>query len=384
MTRSTALKIAAASGADPATPEHKRFRTLLDKIEQARLRLQHWQEQLPLFAQQYKARVEPEEQRLLAMRRAWVFELENLLLGQRWNKAEAKTLSRLLVDTCSALLAAREQVDEELKALYNRHADVDFDTEEQQQLNAMKTMLERMGDLDLGDDPAASADDLMQRAHEQMAQREAQDREQHGAHERLRAQHQGHGRRASKAQTAAQKRAEEDARQASQTVREVYRKLAAALHPDRTEIGATVEQRAERTALMQRANGAYEAGDLLALLTLQLQIEQVNVAQAAPLAASQVRHFNKVLGEQLREIEQEIDGRQAAFGASYGIVLDRRLDPAQLGRLLKDELRALETDAVLLSNQRKLLMGEPVQARRYLKRLRLEHRLDDEAGDLFF
>ena len=383
MTRPPALNIAVAAGA-AVSPEHKRFRTLLEKIEKARLRLQQWQEQLPLFAQQYKARVEPEEQRLLAQRRDWAFELETLLLGQRWNKAETKTMSRLLLDTCTDLFAASEQIDDELKALYNRHAEVDFETEEQEQLKAMKAMLERVGDLDLGDDAAGSADELMQRAQEQMAQRQAQEREQRSAHEKQRPPHQGPGRRPSKAQTAAQKRAEEDARQASQTVREVYRKLAAALHPDRIDIDASVEHRAERTALMQRANGAYEAGDLLALLTLQLQIEQVNEAQAAQMAASQVRHFNKVLGEQLREIEQEIDGRQAAFGASYGMLLEGRLDPAHLGRLLKDELRSVEAAAVQLANQRRLLVGEPVQARRYLKRLRQEHQLDDDIGDMFF
>jgi curved DNA-binding protein CbpA len=383
MTRSTALNIANAAGA-PVSPEHKRFRTLLDKIDKARLRLQQWQEQLPLFAEQYKARVEPEEQRLLAQRRAWAFELETLLLGQRWNKSETKTLSRLMLDTCTDLFAASKSVDDELKALYNRHAEVDFDTEEQEELNAMKFMLERMGDLDLGDDPAASTEELLQRAHEQMAQREAAEREQHAAREQQRAQHQRPGRRPSGKQAAAQKRAEEDARQASQTVREVYRKLAAALHPDRTDVNAPAEQRAERTALMQRANGAYEAGDLLALLTLQLQIEQVNVAQAAQLATSQVRHFNKVLGEQLREIEQEIDGRQSAFEASYGILLEQRLDPAQLGRLLKDEMRSVEAAAVQLANQRRLLAGEPVQAKRYLKRLRQEQQMDNEFGDLFF
>jgi len=387
MTRSTALNIAAAAAGANVSPEHKRFRTLLDKIDKARLCLQQWQEQLPLFAQQYKARVEPEEQRLLALRRAWAFELETLLLGPRWNKGETRTLSRLLLDTCTSLFSAGEQVDEALKALYNRHAEVDFESEEQEQLNMMKAMLERLSGLDLGDETAGSAEELMQRAQKQLAQRQAQEREQnetHSTHEAQRAQHQGPGRRPSKAQTAAQKRAEEDARQASQTVREVYRKLAAALHPDRTDVDASAEQRAERTALMQRANGAYEAGDLLALLTLQLQIEQVNVAQAAQLAAAQVRHFNKVLAEQLREIEQEINGRQTAFAASYGFLLEQRLDPAQLGRLLKDELRSVQAAAVQLANQRRLLMGEPVQAKRYLKRLRQEQEADEEFGDFLF
>lgn len=349
MTRSTALDKTANAVAHNASPEHKRFRTLLEKIDKARLRLQQWQEQLPLFAQAHKERVEPEQQRVLALRKVWALELEALLLGGRWSKGEQKVLSRLLLDTCGALLEAGDEPDPELKALYNRHAEVDFDSEAQDRLDVMKDMLERMSDLDLGDEPAASADDLLQRAQEQMAQRVAQAREQPGGNEDPQPHqgpHQGYprgpGRRPSKAQAAAQKRAEEDARQATQTVREVYRKLAAALHPDRTAATASPGERAERTALMQRANAAYEAGDLLALLTLQLQIEQVNELQAREMAASQVRHFNKVLAEQLREIEREVDGRQHAFEASYGLMSEQRIDPLQLGRLLKENCARLK------------------------------------------
>lgn len=400
MTRSTALDKTANAVAHNASPEHKRFHALLAKIDKARLQLQQWQEQLPLFAQAHKERVEPEQLRVLALRKAWALELETLLLGKRWSKGEQKVLSRLLLDICGALLEAGEEPDPELKALYNRHADVDFDSEAQDRLDVMKDMLERMSDLDLGDEPAASADDLLHRAQEQLAKRVAQEREgregRAGREERVgnenpepqQGPRQGHprgpGRRPSKAQAAAQKRAEEDARQAMQTVREVYRKLAAALHPDRTAATASPGEHAERTALMQRANAAYEASDLLALLTLQLQIEQVNELQARELAASQVRHFNKVLAEQLREIEREVDARQHAFEASYGLTSEQRIDPLQLGRLLKEELRDVQSAAHFLAHERRMLSGEPVQAKRYIKQLRAEQRLDDEMGDLFF
>ncbi len=71
----TQLDIAAAA-ARPASPEHKRFQTLLGKIDKARQRLQAWQEQLPLFAQAHAARVAPLEAELRATQRAWAFELE--------------------------------------------------------------------------------------------------------------------------------------------------------------------------------------------------------------------------------------------------------------------------------------------------------------------
>ena len=380
MKRNTSLDIAsaasAAAGGKALSPEHKRFQTLLGKIDKARERLQTWQQQLPLFAQMHEAQAAPVLARLKAERRDWALGLEQLLLQRRWSKAEAKTLTRLLCDMSGRLVAEAEDTDQpdaEMLALYNRWSDQEFGVEAQQHLESVKAMLEDMGGVDLGDEPAESAEELMQRARAKMAEQQAQ-----------RSQQSGDGQRPRKNKTAAQKRAEEDEARISQTVREVYRKLAAALHPDRVAPGATLEQRQRSTDLMQRANSAYEAGDLLALLTLQLQIEQVDIEHAAGIAAAQVKHFNKVLAEQLRELEAEIDGRQHAFCASYGLMTPQRIDPAQLGLLMKDQLRELQVTLLQLKQQRKLLEGEPVMAKRFIKQLRVEQRFDDELDDLLF
>ena len=377
MKRNTSLDIAsaasAAAGGKALSPEHKRFQTLLGKIDKARERLQTWQQQLPLFAQMHEAQAAPVLARLKAERRDWALGLEQLLLQRRWSKAEAKTLTRLLCDMSGQLVAEAEdagQPDTEMLALYNRWSDQEFGVEAQQHLESVKAMLEDMGGVDLGDEPAESAEELMQRARAKMAEQ--------------RAQHSGGEQRPRKNKTAAQKRAEEDEARISQTVREVFRKLAAALHPDRVAPGATLEERQRSTDLMQRANSAYEAGDLLALLTLQLQIEQVDIAHAAGIAAAQVKHFNKVLAEQLRELEAEIDGRQYAFCASYGLMTQQRIDPAQLGLLMKDQLRELQVTLLQLKQQRKLLEGEPVMAKRFIKQLRVEQQFDDEMDGLFF
>ena len=373
----TSLDIAAASPRQ-TSPEHKRFQTLLTKIDKARQRLQTWQEQLPLFAQMHEQRVAPVLTELTAARRAWAFELETLQLRKGWSKTDAQTLSQMICDLCGALLDISDEPDEELKALYNRCAEVDFDTEGQQHLDAMKGMLESMAGVDLGDGPVESVDDLMHRARAQMEQMEQMQGRRHAAHE-------ASARPPRKTRTAAQKRAEDDAARISQTVRDVYRKLASALHPDRADPGATPEQRQQRTDRMAAANSAYEAGDLLALLTLQLQIEQVDIAHAAGVAATQVKHFNKVLAEQLRELEAEIDGRQHAFCASYGLMTEQRLDPAKLGLLLKDELQSLEIAKLRLGHERRVLLGDAAQAKRWLKQMRAEQRMLDRMDeDVFF
>ena len=373
MKRNTSLEIAtaAAAGGKATSPEHKRFQTLLGKIDKARSRLQTWQEQLPLFAQTHEVQAAPMLARLAAARRAWAFELEQLLLNRRWSKADTQALTRMLCNLSGSLIESVDPPDAEMKALYDRWADISFDEEEEEHLELMKAVLEQVGGVDLGDDPLASEEELMQRAHARMAEQHEQDQQRQSAQRPPR-------------KTAAQKRAEEDEARISQTVREVFRKLAAALHPDRVAAEASVEERQRSTELMQRANSAYAAGDLLALLTLQLQIEQVDIAHAANIAAVQVKHFNKVLAEQLRELEAEIDGRQYAFCASYGLMTQQRIDPALLGLLMKDQLRDLNTTLLRLEQERKLLSGDPVQAKRFLKHLRAEQQFEDRMDDLPF
>ncbi len=367
------------------TPEHKRFHALMGKIAQAKTRLARWHAELPQFSRLYEAGARPLLRELLEQRRNWAFELEALMAAQHWNKADAETLSELICSLCEGLLGTSEgEPDPELKALFNRHSDIDYDAQEQAELNTLKGMLEEMGDLDLGDGPPKSAEELMARAREQMAQKQrAQQQGGRGPEPADDAAPGSEGdpfaepppRRKNKRASAAEKKAEQDAQRISQTVREVYRKLASALHPDRAEAGISTAALAERTALMQRANSAYKANDLLSLLELQLAIEQVNVTQAANMAAAQVRHFNKVLAEQLRELEQEIDGLQHSLCRSYGLDIEKRLDPAKLDAIYKQEMRELQMAKSRIEHDRRLFRHDPASAKRFLKQWRAEQRM---------
>lgn len=359
MPSATQLEIAAASGHGDS-PEHKRFKALLGKIEKARERLQAWQQQLPVYARAHDEQLKPLLERLRASRRAWAFELEAVLAAQRWSKIESASIDQMICQLAGALLDTEEAPDPELKDLYNRHAELDFDIEAQQHLDSMKRTLEEMAGVDLGDEPVASVEDLMRRAHEQGAGQPQPDEPPSP--------------RKPTRKTAAQRRAEADELRISQTVREVYRKLASALHPDRAAADLPAAEHAARTALMQRANRAYEAGDLLSLLALQLEIEQVDIHHAAGIAAEQVRHFNKVLAGQLRELESEIDGRQQAFCASYGLLIEQRLDPLKLGLLIKEQVRDIGFAQARIDHDRRTLRGDESLARRFLKLWRQEQR----------
>lgn len=372
----TALDIAqvALEGA-AQSPEHKRFRSLLARIELARQRLQAWREELPRFAQLHAQHVQPIERRVDAARRAWAFELEQLLLRERFSRAEQATLARMITSICASFLTAEgADSDPELKALHDRHADQGFDELQARALQALRERIEAATHLDLGEGPVESLAELMARAREQQRAQADQAAQPPAPPAQPRR----------RKQAAAERREQAEAAQATQSVREVYRKLAAVLHPDRIAADVPAAERVARTAQMAQANAAYAAGDLLALLTLQLQVEQIDVARAGQLAATQVRHFNRVLNEQLREIEMDIAEREHAFSSTYGVELRQRPDPTKLAPHLKDAAARLISLELELRDQRRALLGEPRSAKRWLKQMEAEFRLIDRYDELGF
>jgi hypothetical protein len=391
MNRRNALDIAKATGGEAAaSPEHRRFKTLMARIDKARERLQAWHDELPRLAEVHDERVAPLERRLHEARRAWALEIEQVLLAGRWSKAERETLARMVVEITGALLESDAGADDaEMKSLHDRHAEIGFDDAAAQDLAEMRHMVQAATGVDLGDEPIDSVDEMFARAHAKMRERAQQQAGTSGeadgpdASPWPQARRPHKGRQGRPGPSAAERRAAADTERATQSVREVYRKLASALHPDRTPAAAGTEQRQQRTAQMARANAAYEAGDLLALLALQLEIEQIDVARAASVAAEQVRHINRLLGEQLQEIERDIAEREAAFCVTYGVVPDRRPDPQRLGEWLRSEVRELQAAEAQLELERRVLRRAPAEVKRYLKAERERQRAADRFEGLF-
>ncbi len=363
MSRTDALQISAAHAGPALTPSQKRFNTLIRQIDQVRLMLAAWHDNIAAYRQAHGEVLRPLQAKLLEGHRQWVLALDAALEQANWTKAERATLREVLCDAAGELLAGRGE-DEQIKALFDKHSEVDFDTEQRDRMLAMKEMAEAMTGLDLGDDDGIASDsDLFARLqkglHEQVANEEAQ-RSAKAARRR---------------KSAAQQRREADAQQATQSVREIYRKLASALHPDRE---TDAQQRDAKTALMQRVNQAYEAQDLLTLLALQLQIEQIDPSHIANAGEQRLKHYNKVLGEQLAELKAEVERVETDFRMEFGLEPGLGLNPRKLGQVLEQTSR--QWRAEFNEQQRELRMLDDVAAtKRWLKRQRQRAREADFA-----
>lgn len=93
------------------------------------------------------------------------------------------------------------------------------------------------------------------------------------------------------------------------SLREVYRRVASALHPDREADPAARER---KTALMQQANRAYAAQDLLGLLELLAD-------GGAPPSAAALAPYQALLAAQLAALQREVAAAAQAFCDEFGI-----------------------------------------------------------------
>jgi hypothetical protein len=172
-----------------------------------------------------------------------------------------------------------------------------FDLREVLPIHAWRTLVRAalsVGMSQKGDAEFESEDDLVDRVYEHRKNDEARQREPSAEHPK----------------SAGQRRAEASTQNAKQFLREIYRKLASAVHPDRE---ADAARRAEKTELMQRINRAYATNDLLTLLETQLQLELIDPDHVSKISGQRLKQFNQLLSQQLDAPKAELRSLQDAF-----------------------------------------------------------------------
>ncbi|RMN27657.1 DnaJ domain-containing protein [Pseudomonas coronafaciens pv. zizaniae] len=280
--------------AQPSRPQlsagQKKFNTLMEKLETRRKLLEQWlsvsttcdqlwvNELLPMINEQSENEIN--KLRLL----------DNAFDQVRLSKKDRATLLEIICVMTVSLQGGDH--NDELKRLYFKYTGIDFDENERLENQRFKASLEAELGVELGDDvDLSSVEDVTRHIAEKMKEQAEQEQ----------------GAQKPKKPTASEIRREQEAAEGTQSLREIYRKLASALHPDREQDS---EERERKTALMQRVNEAYENENLLALLQMQMEIEQIDQTHIDSISEKRLKHFNRILSEQLRELEDEIHDRK--------------------------------------------------------------------------
>ncbi len=256
MTKAIRQAVSIAPGHNQASLSRgqKAFNTLIRQIEKRRNRLRAWEAVMPAFQKKYVDELLPLERQSTHLHVKMVYPLDGAFDEKGLTKGERRTISELIGGLARDLI--EESNDSQLKVIYNRHSQSDYDSDAAAELEDMKFALEAMLGVELGDDiDMSSPDEVLHRAHARMEEQQSQEAAANQAREARRAK-----RKKSAKHLAAQAEQEAEQAELSQTIRELYRKLASDLHPDRE---ADPQERERKTGLMQRANQAYGKNDLL-------------------------------------------------------------------------------------------------------------------------
>lgn len=329
--RTSPIRIALQPDQPTLSKGQKTFNALVKKIDASRKELARWQLVADAYHQKVAADFAPLLQTFRSVLTATVHGLDQALDQKGLTKTERRVVQDVICEMAEQLLA--ETGDAALKDIYNKHSGSDYDSEEAEAAGGVREAMAQMFGIDLGDaDLAGSPEDVMAQVREHMEKMQQQGSEEPDPRSR---------RKKTAKQVAREAAAKAEADQTSLSIREVYRKLASALHPDREP---DPDERARKTTLMQRVNQAYDKKDLLKLLELQLELEHIDAQHIANLSEERLKHFNKILREQLAELEQEILYVEMPLHAQFDLPPYHRLAPSQVIPMLSRDIAALRRD----------------------------------------
>lgn len=310
------LKVSVQQRAEQS-PQQKKLNRLIDKIEQQKNSLATWQNAQAEIQQHTRQKLLPVYNELHAVLFQQLQQLWDILHSHEFSKADMQQLDESIAQRARMLKHSKMLSNEQLKLVdqiytfYQQHT-------QQSAKKIKKIQPVKVGQAESDEQTALYEDDFEQYAAEQQQAREQ-----------------------AKQQRQQQKR-EQAEQMAAQSLKTVYLKIAAMIHPDREQDESKKE---EKTELFQQASQAYEQQDLFYLLKMQLQLEQNKGVGAKELSAEQVKFYKLALDAQSQQLESQID----EILDSFQLVKKVKAEHVHIG----DVYKAIDADCAELKQQLK-------------------------------
>lgn len=318
-----------SEGSDKAlTKEQKSFNTLIGKINKRRDELAAWQAFEPEFLAKYHGEYVPSQQAFVAIRIQLVQCLDQAHDAKGLTKADRQTIEDLILYVAGGLLTHVD--DPVLAEIFCRYEPPAAEADAAAKAELQAALAAAFGTESPDEFEFDSPEELFNKLQEELEKLDAQERAEGDAREEAKARRRADARRA-----AAQERARTEQAEAHLSLRDVYRKLASALHPDREPDPIERERKA---MLMQRVNLAYASKSLLDLLELQLELEHIDKASLENVSEDRLKRWNATLKEQLRNLDMELDEVTYRFAVRSGMPPHGRLSTKGVMRQLSQNI----------------------------------------------
>ena len=301
------------------SPQQKKLNRLIERIEQQKQELAAWKNAQSDIQNYTRSKLFPVYTELHTVLFMQLETLWNHLASDGFSKADLvqidtkiAALAKILKKSQMLTSAQNEQV-EKIDTFYMQHAE---------HIRSKKTKANSIQNHDLAEIVEQNVDVDWENYEYDSAQYEA---------ERERAK-----------QLKQQEKREQAAKMAAQSLKTVYLKITAMIHPDR-EPDET--KKLEKTELLQTVNEAYAEQDLFYLLKLQLQLETNKGLSSKALSSEQVKFYQLSLEAQSQSLQGQLDEIFASFH------LSSHINTKQLK--MSDVYKVIDKDATELKQQLK-------------------------------
>lgn len=347
--------------ARPLSKGQKAFNTLVERIGKRREALAEWATFDTEFQRKYNNEFVPLLQQYNAVRIELVTRLDQLHGRKGLTKTERQTIADLLLRVADEL--ARSIDDPVVEEILRRYDPVDPEVEAAT-LNDIRESMSAMFGVEIGDEvDMSSPEDVMRHVQEKLDGKDEREREHQQARDEYHAK-----RKKTPKQSAAAERARTERDEVNLSIREVYRKLASALHPDRE---ADPVERERKAALMQKVNVAYGKKSLLDLLELQLELEHIDQSSLDNVSEERLKRWNTILKEQLHQLDEELVDVQMGFLMRSGMAPTRSVSPKTVKRSLAAQMTGMRQDIRVFEKDLRLF-DDPSRLKSWLKEIRKE------------
>lgn len=360
------VHIAATSADNPALSKaQKEFNRLTKRIAKLEKDVHDFREAATRLRQRVQQEYRPLQAKHNDTRADLARVLDHAHDTYKLTKGERAKIVSILLDGCYDL---PQQGHPEIQAILDKYEDPESAEEaaaaDAETAEMMKQMFSQQFGIKFDADADVSTPEKFQAyLHQKMATEQEAYEQQEAERAERRAQ-----RKKTPKQQAAEAKKQAEEQNVTQAVRTLYRDLVKALHPD---LEPDETEKIRKTELMKRVTTAYQAGELLTLLRLQLELQRIDQTHLENLAEDQLRYYNKLLKEQVRELDEAMFQEQEELSGFTGKPYYFTPTPAALDYDYKLQKQQLEQKIKQLAAEVLAFEHDPAAVKAFLKTYRI-------------
>lgn len=323
--------------------QQKLFNQRVEKIDTLQNRLKTIEELLGFAKTEYSRKITPHYEDSMRLDEEFITFLDKNYHEKIFTKKEKEKIAFLITDLTFGLIENRER--EDLIPLHDRYSVDSYQEKMDNAKHESLDMFSRMFGVELDKEDIDFSEEGTAKLHQKLGE-QLENKQKEEAERIEQAKAQAPQKRKTKKQQEREEVQKFEKANIRKICRSIYLNLVKSLHPDKELDEA---KKAWKTDLMSQVTVAYETNNFFELLKLQSKFLHAEQNQHAEIAEEDLKYYNQILQEQIKEIENQIEMVQfsnpfESTEVDFGELIDGASTTEQVSRKIKRKVDTLKKE----------------------------------------